>query len=159
MRIFVAMLALIVSVAHGSEPFKFPFVGKVRIGEATKYWDGGSVMVVLHDERAQYTVHYRTREAGEANGGGLLTFVSKKDGKRITLPRGSDDEGRLLNYLRSASVVTYGTSNPNVLRNSGLTKGISDGFDRLAIASLLRHFEEEKKPNNAEMAAPRKPSD
>ena len=159
MKIFFTIVALIVSFGHRSAPIQFPFVGTIKILSGTKYWDGGSVAVVVTDsEMTRYKVFYRTREAGEANGGGMLTFGSKEDGNRITLEQGSEDEASLLNYLRSACVVSFGTSDPDILHESFLREGTSNSWDRMAMSTLLRQFNKEK-PNKAEMATPRKPSD
>jgi hypothetical protein len=80
----------------------------------------------------------------------------------IRFEPGSPNEKRLLQLLRDACVNTFGTSDYSALHNEkeGVTK--NKGFSSLAMGSLLRQFDrkpEINKPNKAEMATPRKPSD
>lgn len=147
MKTLVLLLTLVAVAVRGAEPFAFPMAGALKIEKATYFLNGdvtgGSVSVVIRDSKGvQSFVHYTTADAGEKFGGGLLTFRPKDGAKGTTFPRASNDEARLLGYLRAACVASFGSSDPEFLKESDNWPGAKDGFDRMAMVSLLRHFPE-----------------
>jgi len=151
MKKLILSVALVAGIALAAEPFVFPLVEPLKIEKATYFLNGdktgGSVSVVLRDSKGtQSFVHYMTKDAGEEHGGGLLTFRAEKNSQGNTFARASEDETRLVNYLRAACVASFGSSDPEFLKAPSNWPGKKDGFDRMAMASLLRHFST-KKPN------------
>lgn len=145
MKSLALLFLLMATTAFGSGPFAFPVAGALKVEKATYYLNGdrtgGSVSVVLRDSNGTSCfVHYRTKDAGEEHGGGLLTFRAEKEQKGTTFARGSEDETRLLQLLRAACVASYGSADPVVLKEPSNRPGATVGFDRMAMASLLRHF-------------------
>ena len=78
-------------------------------------------------------------------------------GKGMRFPHGSKDEARLLNFLRAACVASFGSSDPEFLKEPDNWPGAKDGLDRLAMASLLRHFTTKAEPGADQPAT--KPAD
>jgi hypothetical protein len=154
MKTFVLLLTLIVTTAWGAEPFAFPIEGAVKIENATYFLNGdrtgGSVSVIIRDSKGtQSFVYYMTADVDRNFGGGLLTFRAKEGAKGTTFPHASKDEARLLNYLRAACVASFGSSDPDFLRDPRKGVGLENGFSMMAMGSLLRHF-----PTQAEKVAP-----
>lgn len=144
MKTLVLLISVIAGLANGA-PFVFPMVGALKIEKATYFLNGDvtgdSVSVVLRDSKSvESFVHYRTKDAGEELGGGLLTFQASRDGEKTTFTRASEDEARLLDFLRLACVASFGSSDPKFLKETSHWPGKNDGFDRMAMASILRHF-------------------
>lgn len=142
MKTILLMLLTAVLPLGAKEAFKFPIEDKVVIEEATYFLNGdqhgGSVSVVLRDGKGTLSfVHYLTKDAGVKFGGGLLSFGTNKAEKGTTFARGSDDEAQLLKLLRLACMSSFGSADPAILREP---TGKKDGFNRMAMAALLRHF-------------------
>ena len=85
-------------------------------------------------------VHYMTKDAGPARGGGSLSFRTEKDGRPVRFANGSEVERRLLELVRSACRRSFGSDDSEFLKEPRNWPGKKDGFSRMAMAALLRHF-------------------
>lgn len=145
MKKITLLLSLVASVTLGAEPFVFRLVGPLKVEKATYFLDGdqtgGSVSVVLRDSKGKQSfVHFLSKDFGEEHGGGLLTFRAGVKGPKTTFARASEDEARLVRFLRAACVESFGSSDPGFLKDPDKWLGEKDGFERMAMGSLLRHF-------------------
>jgi hypothetical protein len=158
MKTLILLIAQIAGFALGAEPFVFPLVGALKVEKATYFLNGdvtgGSVSVVLRDSKGVRSfVHFLTKDAGEEFGGGLLTFRSSKGGDGTTFARASEDEAKLLGFLKAACLSSFGSSDHEFLKDPSNWPGKKDGYDRMAMAALLRHFPTKAEQNGAEQPA------
>jgi len=158
MKHIIAALIGFIGPMLAIEPFKFEMTEPVQIKEAESFLigdrDGVSVSVVLQDaDGNERFVHYMTKDAGAEFGGGMLSYRTDKNEKAKRFPNGSPDEKRLLTIIRSACVTSFGISNAVELSAANGSKVGKDGFRRMAMGALLRHF-----PLNAEQPGAAQPA-
>jgi hypothetical protein len=145
MKVVVLLLAICGARGGAAEGFDFKLVEPVQIEKADCYLNGdrtgGSVLATLRDANGSLRfVHYMTKDAGPERGGGTLSFRAEKDGRGVRFANGSEDERRLLELVRSACRRSFGSDDSEFLKEPRDSPGKKDGFSRLAMAALLRHF-------------------
>ena len=138
----MSLLAIAGAMSLQAADVDWKLTPPVTVEKADYFLDGGSVSVVLRGSGGERRyVHLMSPEVSPEDGGGMLSFRYEKGGKSTRLPPNSQDEKRLLQLLRTASVNTFGTSDYSALHNekAGVTK--NKGFSSLAMGSLFRRFD------------------
>jgi len=147
MKAMLIILLACVLPVWGAELFDFALMEPIRIKEADNLLngetDGGSLSITLVDSNGKLGfVHYMTKGAGTEFGGGQLSYRRAQYEKGVLFANGSENEKLLLSILRSACLRTFGTSDPDALKNA---PGGPDVFTRMAVGKLLGHFSLKKK--------------
>ena len=134
-------LFMVSTVGLAAEPrFDFGLFGTIMIVEAEYWMDGGSVTVTLRDEygikaHARYTNDWLY---GADNHGGQFSFRAPTAKKATYFRRRGTDEKSLLEILRVACAMTFGTGDPDALRIASRGRdGTIRDFKRAALASLF----------------------
>ena len=103
-------------------PWQTTLFGRVTVSDATWWLDGGSVTVLLRDERGtEARIYYEQTTFDTPHAGHLSytphagSFTSPRSAKATILPKHSPEEKELLHLLTTACVNTFGTSNPEAL--------------------------------------------
>ncbi|MEO6754083.1 MAG: hypothetical protein ABIP85_20065 [Chthoniobacteraceae bacterium] len=131
-RTILLLLFLFRTVALAAErPFNFGLSGAITITKATYWMDGGSVTVLLRDEQGtQASVRYEQNLFPNPHNGQFLFRVPHAT-KPTYFRRHGSYELSLLELLRTATVTTFGTSDPDLLK-------ASSNWNHLAMSALFR---------------------
>jgi hypothetical protein len=144
--IYLILAAITVSQ---EQPPRFGLSGRVALTKATRFMDGGSILVNLQDDLGNgLSVLYTNLDYPPSNHPGQLAYSTRGSG-RVYVERGSSQEQELLHLLGAACNNTFGTADPEALRDSSLDKeGRIGDWSRSNMCMLFWEIAGRNRPKN-----------